>query len=626
MDLRNHILLLVVLLFLIVQPLVNTIADSVLPNAVMVTALAITLISGTCFFYFCAKRSDESDLWASILTPKPMTRRDWMVVLTVFSLGAFLRLWHLGSLFEGMSWDEAYKGLDAIAIREFHERPVYLNWNAGRDAMVAYLVAFTQTLMGTGIESVRIVTAVAGSLSVGLFYFLLRKLFHPTVGLIGAFCLAVSKWHIVHSRYGVRVPLLPFFELLILLLVVLGLSSRRKLSTCLLLAGIATGLGFYTYIAYRVFPVVVLLFLFQDPIRSCLKQHWKSLTAALLISIVLVLPLARFFADHQESLTNRMNRTAVWKQKGTDAPPASLILDATAETLGMFTYHGDPIARHNVNEEPMLSPFLTSFFLLGLLFCIANVRKSYAAFFLAYFLISLMPGFLSVHAPQSSRTLAAVIPAYFFVSVGMITTGRIVGVHSDRLKKWVVGVTLAAAMLTNVYTAMVRYPDHLDSLSSNESALYGMDRDQSEVAQLMNEMGEKETVFLTPQLYFHSAVEYLTYGKVPHYLYYSKTDIHRGAHPGSVAIVFLQPQPLNLWWLRDEPDKDFFKWWRQEEGRPGNEIREILHDSYWTYSYMMHMSDQGLLNLLRRKYPSSKVVRFEHFDVFLYRPLQLLSR
>jgi hypothetical protein len=620
MDLRNPILLLVVLLFLIVQPVLNAITGSLLPNAVTITALVIALLCGSCFFYFCVRQRDQPDLWASILAPRPITRRDWMVILTVFSLGAFLRLWHLGSLFEGMSWDEAYKGLDAIAIRDLHERPVYLNWNAGRDAMVAYLVAFTQMLMGTGIDSVRIVVAAAGSLSVGLFYFLLRKLFHPTVGLIGAFCMAVSKWHIIHSRYGVRVPLFPFFELLILLLFVLGLKSRRKLSIWLLLAGIATGLGFYTYIAYRVFPVVVLLFLFQDPIRSCLKQHWKSLSAALLLAIVLVLPLARFFVDHRESLTGRMNRTAVWKQKGTDAPAYSLILDATVKTLGMFTYGGDSIVRHNVNKEPMLSPFLTSFCLLGLLFCIANIRKSYAAFFLAYFLISLVPGFLSVHAPQSSRTLAAVIPAYFFVSVGLITTARIVGEHSARLKKWVVGVTLVGAMLTDVDTAMVRYPDQLDSLSSYESALYGMDRDQTEIAHLMNQLGERETIFLTPQLYFHSVIEYLTYDKTAHYVYYSRTDLNRSTYPGSVAIVFLQPHYLNLWWLRDEPDKDFFKWWRQTKGMPGDEIQDIIHDSYWTYFHMLHMSDQGLLNLLRKRHPTGKVVRFEHFDAFLYRP------
>lgn len=620
MDFKSPRLLFVLLLFLVLQPLVNTTAGSVLPYALTLTALVITMLCGFCLFYFFMKQKGQSDLWDSICTPTTVTGRDWLFLLTFVLVGAFLRLWHLDSLFTGMAWDEAYKGLDAIAIREFHERPVYLNWNAGRDAMVAYLVAFAQMLMGTGIDSVRIVMAIAGSLSVGVFYVLMRKLLHPAIALIGTFCFAVSKWHIIHSRYGIRVPLFPLFELLILLLIVLGLRSKRKISVCLLFAGVATGLGFYTYIAYRIFPLVLIVFLAQGPIRTALKQHWKTLGAALLLAGVVVIPLFRFFAEHRENLTNRMNRTAVWRQPGTDAPAYSLIAESTVRTLSLFTYRGDPIARHNVNGEPMLSPFLTSFFILGLLFCIANLRKPYAFFFLVYLILSLLPGFLSVHSPQSSRTLAAVIPAYFFVPVGALTVARIVSAQCERMKKWIVGVMLAGAMLTDVFSAMIRYPDQLDSLSSYQSALYGMDRDQTEVADLLNRMGEKETVFLTPQFYFHSTVDYLTYGKTKHSLYFSKTDLAKSTDHGNVAIVFLQPNFLNLWWLRDAPDKDFFKWWRQNEGRSGDRIRECISDSYWTYTHMMHMSDQGLLNLLKRKYPTGRVIRYEHFVAFVYKP------
>jgi hypothetical protein len=59
-------------------------------------------------------------------------------------------------------WDSAYKGLDAIAIREFGDKPVFLDWNAGREAMIAYLVAASQRIFGTTVISVRIVVALTG--------------------------------------------------------------------------------------------------------------------------------------------------------------------------------------------------------------------------------------------------------------------------------------------------------------------------------------------------------------------------------------------------------------------------------------------------------------------------------
>ncbi len=91
-------------------------------------------------------------------------------------MGVLFRFWKLDSLFDGITYDEAYKGLDAIAIREFGERPVFLDWNGGREALVAYLVAAAQTFFDYTSISVRVVTAIAGMY---LSSFLLSLHTHP---------------------------------------------------------------------------------------------------------------------------------------------------------------------------------------------------------------------------------------------------------------------------------------------------------------------------------------------------------------------------------------------------------------------------------------------------------------
>src|SRR5438046_3170845 len=52
----------------------------------------------------------------------PAGRASILVVTALILFGALLRFWRLDHLFDGLFWDEAYKGLDAIAIREFGER------------------------------------------------------------------------------------------------------------------------------------------------------------------------------------------------------------------------------------------------------------------------------------------------------------------------------------------------------------------------------------------------------------------------------------------------------------------------------------------------------------------------
>ena len=466
----------------------------------------------------CLRKDNlATTLWDEFRTPSQSSHREYWIIAGILLIGILFRFWKLDSLFDGMTYDEAYKGLDAIAIRKFGERPIFLDWNGGREALVAYLVAISQSFFDYSILSVRIVTPIMNCLLLLFFYLFAKTIFNSRVALLSTFLFAVSKWSIIHSRYGVRAGQFTVFEIAVLYFVARGIASEKKNSWSFVIAGIIGGLGFYTYIGYRVFPLILLSFLLQKNIFQKLKNHKKTIVAGCIAGLIIVAPLAKFYLEHRESMTDRMKRTLVWNQKGTEYTginPVILVLRSAKDTLGMFTYKGDSIVRHNVEIEPMLSPFETSFFILGLLVIVLNLRRQHALFLLLFLLFALVPGVLSVGAPNTPRVLAALPPAMLFVAFGILTAIQFLKATPAYVRTGVLTLVLAGNLYTGANDALIRHPQILDSLDERTSALWGMDRDQANVAKLINNLGPKCDVYLSPQYFYHSTIQYLTYGKI----------------------------------------------------------------------------------------------------------------
>jgi 4-amino-4-deoxy-L-arabinose transferase-like glycosyltransferase len=582
-----------------------------------ITTLALLTLAGSAFFLFLRMRREKiaKDVWDATLVESPEQRWHKPAVAAIIVAGCFFRLWQLGSLAEGMTYDEAYKGLDGIAIREFHERPVFLEWNGGREALVAYLVAVNQKLFDGSIVSVRLITPLTGCLTLLFFYLLVKTIFNRNLALLSTFLMAVSKYHIIHSRYGVRAGQFTLYEVAALYFLALGLKSERKFSWPLIAGGVVAGLGFYTYIAYRIFPLILLAFVVQKEWLVRLRKHVLSASVAAVLCAAIVAPEAVYYIQNRQSFTERMQKTQVWSQKGKyeNEPAIKLVALASAATLGMFTYQGDSIARHNVGIEPMLSRFAAPFFLLGILLALMNFRRPHVFFFLAYFLLSLLPGMLSVGAPNAARDLGVIPAAMVFTALGLLAAIKLL---PRSLARAFTMIVLAGCLLTGVKDALFRFPAILDSLPPYTAELWGMDRDPAQVAALLNGMGPGCAAYLSPQFYFHSTVEYLTYSKSRHRLLTFRTDF--GDQQGKVAVLVLQPRRMNLWWLRDGPGKHFFKWWEQVYGSNSQDIRALLRQTY--DPYMTKSTDRKLLATWRAAYPRSRLVTFPTFTLLLFKP------
>src|SRR5262245_52406790 len=114
----------VISLFLIILAdafLKSYIRDSVSTYSIIATSALIILFLSSAYLFRHFRKSSSS-FWEN-LTSSEQNSRSLAIVFVVLLIAAFFRLWKLDNLFDGLFWDEAYKGLDGIAIRDFGERP-----------------------------------------------------------------------------------------------------------------------------------------------------------------------------------------------------------------------------------------------------------------------------------------------------------------------------------------------------------------------------------------------------------------------------------------------------------------------------------------------------------------------
>ncbi|HUV71846.1 MAG TPA: glycosyltransferase family 39 protein [Clostridia bacterium] len=190
------------------------------------------------------------------------------ILVLVFSLALFLRVYKISSFPAGPNMDEVSQGYTAYSIlktgRDEWGQFLPLSPRAFGDyraPLYTYLIIPSIALFGLNEWAIRFPAALVGSLAVLVLFFLTKKLIgNQSVSLGAAFLLAISPWHISLSRGAFEASLHVFLFPLGFLLFLKGLKNLR----CLLLSGTVLGLNLFSYYASRFFTplAVVVLILF----------------------------------------------------------------------------------------------------------------------------------------------------------------------------------------------------------------------------------------------------------------------------------------------------------------------------------------------------------------------------
>lgn len=360
-----------------------------------------------------------------------MKRTEIVVVLCIMAVAVGFRLYGLDTTPPGLHPNEAMNGTDAVEAWESGEFRIFYPDNNGREGLFINLQAVSVHFLGNTPFALRLVSALVGILTVLGTYLLARRLFDNwELAAIAAFLMAVGFWHVNFSRIGFRAIMAPLCSVWALYYIYKGIETTRIWPW--LAAGFWLGLGFHTYIAFRVMPavvaVVIIAYLYalrrdfrHDAYAHIRHQLWGSMGLMVAVMIIILLPMATYFYANPGDLVGRTSQVSVFA----GGHPARDIITNFGKTIGMFMFSGDTNWRHGIAGEPAL------FWPIGALFAVGLLRSIYKIFrtwrthghpstvhvlLLSWLFIGILPAVLSKEGiPHALRALN-VAPAVYIIA------------------------------------------------------------------------------------------------------------------------------------------------------------------------------------------------------------------
>lgn len=350
-----------------------------------------------------------------------------LIFLIIIGIAAFFRLYQLDKFPPGLYPDEAMNGNNALEALDTGDFKLFYPENNGREGLFINIQALSLKAFGNEAWALRLVSALFGIMTVAGLYLLTRELYDWRMASLASFMMAVSFWHVNFSRIGFRAIMLPFLLVFGFYFLWRGLKHLHKFD--FLMAGVFGGLGFYTYISYRIAPliaVIVLLnywFYLKKDFSHSQYEHARNkllqgYALAFVAMLVVALPMGFYFLTHLGDLFGRSADISIFNT----ANPLKALGESVVKTLGMFNFYGDWNQRHNIAGAPLLHWTLGVFFAIGFLKELGHWLKRKHGHFstlhtllISWFFIMLVPGFVSLEAPHALRALG-VLPVVMLLS------------------------------------------------------------------------------------------------------------------------------------------------------------------------------------------------------------------
>ncbi len=344
-----------------------------------------------------------------------------MLLLLLLLVGAGLRLWDAGRTPPGLYHDEAQYGLDALAVLETGNLPVYFPANNGREPLFIYLITLSIAVLGRSPLAVRLPSFFVGFLTLAATYDLARVLWGRRAGRWALAVLAVTLWHVHLSRLGFRAVLLPLFTALFLAQATRALRTGR--TRYWLIAGVLYGASWYTYMAARFTPValgvmVVYGLLFQ---RRQTLRAWRGALVFCVVALLVLAPLGVYTLRHPDVVLARTGQVTILSPEINGGDFWGTLVRHTLRTAGMFFVRGDRIWRHNLAWRPVWEPALGLAFLIGVGAALAGFRRNAgAALALLWTAVMALPTLLAEDAPHFLRAVGVLPTAVLFPVLGLL--------------------------------------------------------------------------------------------------------------------------------------------------------------------------------------------------------------
>ncbi|MDO8443155.1 MAG: glycosyltransferase family 39 protein [bacterium] len=430
------------------------------------------------------------------------------LLLIILIIASFFRLYNLSgtnSAPPGLYPDEAINGNNASEALNTGEFKVFYPENNGREGLFINIQAVSIKIFGNTPLALRLPSAIIGILTVlGIYLFCAALFNNASIGLLSAFFTAISFWHINFSRIGFRAIMAPFFLVWALYLLISAIKRNDTVNKSLnadhpswLLAafgGLAYGAGFYTYIAYRATPLLILIiflvYWFKNNRRQEVLEVFRIFA---LFTFIAILPLAAYFVQNPQDFIGHASQLSI----SNSASPLKDLGGNILKTAGMFNFSGDTNWRHNFSGKPELYWPVGITFLFGIFYGLKNLlQKTNREFILlfSWIIIAAIPVVISNEGmPHALRSILMIPPVFILAGAGAfkmyeLLINKIPGFYHrhDKLVKNAF-ILICALLITQAYNY------YFVQWGNNPNVEYGFRQSYVDIGEMLNTL-PKETM------------------------------------------------------------------------------------------------------------------------------------
>lgn len=439
--------------------------------------------------------------------------RGWTLVLLVgiMFVAVLFRFTDLTGIPSEMTSDHVEKILDSQRILNGNPQVFFPN-NGGREPIQFYLMAIISQIPSLGMNffTLKFLTAIEGLICIPVLWWMGREIIGEdepqlgnAVGLLLAALVAVSYWHTMLSRLGLRIVLTVIVTGL--LVIFLSRAMRYNRRGDFIKAGLVLGCGVYGYQAVRMLPVVVIagillaviFSLFRRGRREQIPRYFANLGVLVLISLAVFVPMLGFARDYPEDFWRRTSGRLLGDDtiQTTNSEGQLITRNATIEeraaafqqninilvsnirnALLMYNWKGDVAWITAVPNRPEMDVFTGSLLIIGLgAWGVRMVKRRDPADWLmpAALFIMLLPSALSIaypiENPSATRTSGSLPEAYLFAALPLalvwMALSRVFPRWGKVAGSAIIGVVLLVSASANWNTYFVEFNESYTSSS-----------------------------------------------------------------------------------------------------------------------------------------------------------------
>jgi hypothetical protein len=381
-------------------------------------------------------------------------RVNWVFIAlaAILLLGSYFRLKDLNLVPREMTSDHVEMLNDAHRLLQ-GTTEVFFASNGGREAMQFYALALFSQLPGLRLDflTLKLLGALESIITIPVMYWMAKTVIGERerrlgtlVGLLTAAFVATSYWHVTLSRMGERIVLMPLATALLIIFLTRALRYNRRMD--FILAGLALGVGLYTYQAFRMAIVVVaiagLMALIYYWRRQQVRRLLLNFAACGIVTFLIFLPLFAFSLENPEHFwlrtsgrlfgdaltqTTDENGSIVYRDPTIQEQLAAfqqnlpVLVSNMRNALLMYNWRGDVAWIQSFPNAPALDPITSGLFVVGAAAWIGRMfrrRDLFTWLFPVMFLLMLLPSALAIGMPienPSATRISGTLPLTFML-------------------------------------------------------------------------------------------------------------------------------------------------------------------------------------------------------------------